>query len=195
LRQELMMPYRLVVPASSSEVPAWPGATRTVVSPVLGRAGRDGPVRAVVEVWGDPDTLRAIPDGYPVATGPGVPVPARHGERVVIAGEPEAGTAKLSYWITRRSELSVAEFDRYWREDHARIAVQIPHVLRYVQALREGDGRGHDGIAEMWWTDVPTQQEAMRSEQLAAAVADEARFIDHDHVMVLVSSWATGVAG
>ena len=40
---------------------------------------------------------------------------------------------KLIYCITRKPELSVEEFQRYWRETHAPIAARIPGVRRYVQ--------------------------------------------------------------
>jgi uncharacterized protein (TIGR02118 family) len=104
---------------------------------------------------------------------------------------------KLSFCLRRLPHLSRAEFQRYWREQHAPLVARHRDVLRiqrYVQ-LHSADGpandllrasRGgpeaYDGIAELWWRSEADLAEATASEAGRRAGAelleDERRFID-----------------
>jgi uncharacterized protein (TIGR02118 family) len=104
---------------------------------------------------------------------------------------------KLVYCLRRLPELSLEEFQRYWRENHAPLVARYAETLnirRYVQlhtrdhpvnqalrASRPGP-EPYDGIAELWWdsieemaagTATPAGREAARE-----LLADEKRFID-----------------
>lgn len=99
---------------------------------------------------------------------------------------------KLIYCISKKPELSVEEFQRYWRETHGPIAGRIPGLRRYVQChvVPETYARAnppYDGAAELWFDDVDTMREAMRSPEVAAAMEDEKNFIDHSRVASLVT--------
>ena len=100
---------------------------------------------------------------------------------------------KLIYCISKKPEMSVEEFQTYWRGTHAPIAAAIPGVRRYVQChtLPELYGRetppAFDGAAELWFDDLGAMRSAMRTPELAAAMEDEKNFIDHTRVASFVT--------
>jgi uncharacterized protein (TIGR02118 family) len=105
---------------------------------------------------------------------------------------------KLVFSIRRRPGMSREEFQRYWREEHARLVERHAEVLRirrYVQtharetaadeaisAARGSEPGEYDGVAELWWDSVEELLAASSSDegQIAAAalLEDERRFID-----------------
>ena len=105
---------------------------------------------------------------------------------------------KLVFSIRRVPGMTRDEFQRYWRNEHARLVERHAEVLRirrYVQThLRNTDAdvaisgaRGsepaqYDGMAELWWDSVEDLLAASSSEQGqiagAALLEDEKRFID-----------------
>jgi uncharacterized protein (TIGR02118 family) len=101
---------------------------------------------------------------------------------------------KALYLIRRKPEMSVADFHRYWREVHGAIAARIPGARRYVQShaldRTESDTRPYDGAAEMWFDDMAAIERALASEEYAAARADEARFIDLENTVMLMTEEA-----
>jgi uncharacterized protein (TIGR02118 family) len=100
---------------------------------------------------------------------------------------------KIIYVITRKSGMSVEEFQRYWRETHGPIAARIPGVRKYVQChtlpeLYDGErAPPYDGVAELWFDDLDAFRQASRSPEVAAAVEDERNFIDHSNVALIVT--------
>lgn len=100
---------------------------------------------------------------------------------------------KLLYLITRKPELTVEEFQRYWRETHAPIAARIPGLRRYVQChipttLYAGDTPpAYDGVAELWFDDFDALRSALASPEVAAAREDERNFIDHRRALAIVT--------
>ena len=101
---------------------------------------------------------------------------------------------KLIYCISKKPEMSVEEFQRYWREVHAPIAGAIPGVRRYVQShvvpQTYGGQRapGFDGAAELWFDDLDAMRAAMGTPEVAAAMEDEKNFIDHTRVASFVTT-------
>ena len=105
---------------------------------------------------------------------------------------------KLVFTIRRREGMTRDEFQRYWRNEHARLVEEHADVLRirrYVQthardtdaddalaAARGSEPRYYDGVAELWWDSVEDLVEASSSENGQAAanalLEDERRFID-----------------
>jgi uncharacterized protein (TIGR02118 family) len=104
---------------------------------------------------------------------------------------------KLVFCLRRLPELSLAEFQRYWREQHG------PLVRRHAAALRirrylqlhtlddplqdllraaRGGPEAFDGVAELWWESREDLEAVLRDPvgQRAAAelLEDERRFID-----------------
>jgi hypothetical protein len=105
---------------------------------------------------------------------------------------------RLTFVLRRKSGLSLAEFQRYWREVHgplvAKHAVTL-NILRYVQVHTLEDpvndqlarARGameppYDGVAELWWTNrealAATVGNAAGRAAAAELLEDEQRFID-----------------
>jgi hypothetical protein len=105
---------------------------------------------------------------------------------------------RLTFLLRRKPNLSLAEFQQYWRDHHgplvARHATTL-NILRYVQVHTVEDpineqlagARGrmeppYDGVAELWWT---TRDALVASFASAAGEAagrelleDEMKFID-----------------
>ena len=92
---------------------------------------------------------------------------------------------KMIYVFTRKPELSVEEFQRYWRETHAPIAARIPGVRRYVQChvlpeLYERENLPpYDGAAEVWFDDM----DAVRALAMARGQSEE----DYDKAVMSVT--------
>jgi uncharacterized protein (TIGR02118 family) len=104
---------------------------------------------------------------------------------------------KLVYCLRRRPDLSLEEFQRYWRETHGplvRSHAATLRIKRYVQthtlpgALTDAVRRSrdsaepYDGVAELWWDSAEDfAAGASTPEGRAAArelLEDERRFID-----------------
>jgi len=99
---------------------------------------------------------------------------------------------KLIYCISKKAELSVEEFQRYWHYTHAPIAAAIPGLRRYVQShvvpeLYARQVPSFDGAAELWFDDLDAMRAAMRSPEVQAALEDEKNFIDHGRVASFVT--------
>lgn len=100
---------------------------------------------------------------------------------------------KLIYCLRRRSELSLREFQEHWLEQHARFGRDNVLLRRYVQYHRLEDDpvltamaqasvtqvEPFDGVAISWWDDLASVRAGMASAEVAAALEDEAYFIDH----------------
>ena len=105
---------------------------------------------------------------------------------------------KLVFTLRRRDGMTRAEFQRYWREQHAPLVrrnAEALRIRRYVQthaldteldgviaAPRGSQSSYYDGVAELWWDSFEDIVAAMSSEagQVAGAelLEDESRFID-----------------
>lgn len=105
---------------------------------------------------------------------------------------------KFVMCITRHPDLSRAQFQDYWKNNHAPFFMQNAETMgakKYVQShtldtpLNEGlrSSRGmrteYDGVAEVWFESEEALVQAMSStagQKLSAALQeDEANFIDH----------------
>jgi hypothetical protein len=98
---------------------------------------------------------------------------------------------KLICFVKRNPSLSVEEFHRHWREDHARIIVDTPdfadRIVRYEQNHRlpadyeQGDDRGFDGVAIQWFESPDDFVAMISSDGYRDRVApDEAVLLDGD---------------
>jgi uncharacterized protein (TIGR02118 family) len=101
---------------------------------------------------------------------------------------------KLIYCISKKPEMSIEEFQRYWREVHAPIAAKIPGVRRYVQChvvpetYSGGTAPGFDGAAELWWDSMESMRAAFGTPEVQAALEDEKNFIDHTRVASFITA-------
>jgi uncharacterized protein (TIGR02118 family) len=105
---------------------------------------------------------------------------------------------KLVFTLRRREDMTRAEFQRYWREQHAPLLKRHADALqirRYVQVhardtdldeavagARGSEPRFYDGVAELWWDSLEELVAAFSSDAGQAAsrelLEDEQRFID-----------------
>ena len=105
---------------------------------------------------------------------------------------------RLVFALRRKPELSLNEFQDYWRRKHGPLVASFAedlNILRYVQTHTIDDGanaaaqkaRGnmephYDGVAELWWSTEAELEEATKTQAgkaaSAALLADEATFID-----------------
>lgn len=98
---------------------------------------------------------------------------------------------KLVYCITKKRGMSDHDFFHYWKDVHGPIGARIPNLRRLVQShrLNLSDDRvsDFDGIAELWFDDVPALLQARRSPEWKESNEDERNFIDHKRVAYFVS--------
>jgi uncharacterized protein (TIGR02118 family) len=103
---------------------------------------------------------------------------------------------KLVYCLRRKPEMSVEDFQRYWRDVHAPLVAERAELLgikRYVQAhtgmsevnavlqaRNGGSPEPYDGVAELWVESLAALASEDPAVQQAAAdlLADEGNFID-----------------
>ena len=105
---------------------------------------------------------------------------------------------RLIFVLRRKPEMSLAEYQQYWRETHGPLVAKHATALnihRYIQLHTLDDpvndqlagDRGsmepiYDGVAELWWTNREALVSAAGTPAGQAAlqelVEDEARFID-----------------
>jgi len=105
---------------------------------------------------------------------------------------------RLVFLVRRRPDLSLEEFQQYWRHEHGPLVAYHQArlgIVRYTQTHRIGDpadermaaARGgmeqpYDGVAELWFPSEAALVEAGRTEGGKRAgkdlLADEGRFID-----------------
>jgi uncharacterized protein (TIGR02118 family) len=101
-------------------------------------------------------------------------------------------TVKLVAFFRRRTGVSVGDFQRHWRTQHAQLVIRQAGLRRYVQnhALesayrkREPD---YDGVAEAWFDDVDAMRALAQSAEYAAVRADERCFIDAKSMGVVLT--------
>lgn len=104
-------------------------------------------------------------------------------EHVVRDERPPAGSVKSIAFLRRREDLTVEEFQRYWRERHGPVAATIPGLLRYTQdhvrlsSYAGGRSPVYDGIAITWFASTDAMRAAARSPEYARTRADEANFL------------------
>ena len=119
---------------------------------------------------------------------------------------------KLITCVRRLPHLSVDEFDRHWREQHAPLIQAESKTLkirRYIQnsplpdpalqeAIRAGRAAGvadFDGCAGLWWDSREDSLAARTTPEGALALArvleDERRFVDLEHSRLWFASERT----
>lgn len=85
--------------------------------------------------------------------------------------------------VTRKPGMPVEEFQRYWREVHAPLALQVPGLRRYIQShtlLETYDAPNppvYDGIVETWWDSVEASERARKTPEREAVDADQPNFM------------------
>lgn len=77
--------------------------------------------------------------------------------------------------LTRRSDMSHADFTQWWLTEHAPMARQLPGVreIRFNDVI---EGEGIDGVTELWFDDRASFDAAYASD-IGKAVAQDS--LDH----------------
>lgn len=182
-----------------------PGIRRYVQSHTLPSiyAKREPVYDGIAEVWADDlDALRAMvraPHYQVVKDDEAVFIDgASMGglvtqEHVIKDGPVPAGAIKSIEFVSRRADLSVEAFSRYWREVHGPIAAAIPVLRRYVQshALPETYARRpppYDGIAVTWFDSTDAMRHSATTPEYARTRADEPNFIAPGDVPTILTT-------
>lgn len=97
--------------------------------------------------------------------------------------------------IGKKAGMSSEEFHRYWRDDHAPLALKMKTLRRYVQSHRSThqfpgfESCRYDGAAEIWYDDLETLFSLSSDpDYVNNAQADEPNFIDPDSVSFLATN-------
>jgi len=100
-------------------------------------------------------------------------------EHLIKRGAPHPEGVKNIELVTRRRDLPVDEFHRYWREHHGPLAARIAPILRYVQSHSIDDPatRSYDGIASTWFVDTDAMRESATTEEYRQTREDEDNFV------------------
>lgn len=172
-----------------------PGVRRYVQSHTLASSyGKGEPVYdGIAEVWADDtDALRAMtrsPDNAKVQADEAQFIDrATMGflvteEQVVVDGAVTPDAVKALEFLSRKAGTSVDEFQRNWRDGHAKILKGIPGLRRCVlsatrrAAYEAGRTPAHDGVTSLWFDSSDALRAAASSPDYRAAVTDRERFL------------------
>jgi uncharacterized protein (TIGR02118 family) len=108
-------------------------------------------------------------------------------EHVIIPGpkiEQDTSVVKLMTFFHRKPGMPLEEFYDYWLNVHALLVHRTPGLIRYVQnhVLPETVNKLKpifDGVAELWWPDMASFQNAMNSPELTKEqLKDSVNFTD-----------------
>jgi uncharacterized protein (TIGR02118 family) len=97
-------------------------------------------------------------------------------------GVPGAAVKNVEF-VTRRPDMEIGEFQRYWREVHGPLGASIPMVRRYVQshtrraAYERGRAPAYDGVAITWFDDTKAMRASAATPEYARVRADEPNFL------------------
>jgi len=89
---------------------------------------------------------------------------------------------KFMVVLYRRPDVSLERFRAVLREEHARMAEEIPGLRRYVQNHVEDDPDrphpGWDAVVELYWDDWTSMESAWQTPQGRAATDHLKEFVD-----------------
>lgn len=100
---------------------------------------------------------------------------------------------KVIAFFKRKAGVSVADFQRHWRTQHAELVVRLPGLRRYVQNHTNASGYrkkepDFDGVAEAWFDDTDALRVSGSSPGYARVKEDEANFIAADSLRSLITN-------
>jgi len=105
-------------------------------------------------------------------------------ENVVVAGPPIAKNQTLIkglFLVKRKTGMSVAEFQDYWRTKHAPLVPRTPHLVRYVQChtlpetYESEYPPEYEGVAELWWPSLDMFIESWASPEMQVEQLNDAK--------------------
>lgn len=114
-------------------------------------------------------------------------------EHVIKDGPAPPDGVKAITFLKRRPEMSVPDFQTYWREVHGPIAAQIPVLKRYVQShtrlggYRNGRTPLYDGLAIAWFDSTDAMRVSATTEEYARTRADEPNFLSVEDMAFIIA--------
>lgn len=101
---------------------------------------------------------------------------------------------KLCILVTRKSDHSLEEFNKHWKDIHGPLFASQPEVKQYVRKYIQVQSTGssldqfpvasYDGIAEIWFDQMQDIEKVFGTENYFKTIApDEAEFIDRDKIL------------
>ena len=182
-----------------------PGIRRYVQSHALPSGYRKGELDwdGVAEIWfDDTGAMRALRETPAYAAVQGDEAEfidrSRMGmiiteEHVIKDGAVSPNGVKSIEFLTRRPDLSVDAFQKYWKEVHGPLGASIPPVRRYVQshtrrsAYEGGRAPAYDGVAVTWFDDTQAMRVSATTPEYAHTRADEPNFIAPGRIPVIIT--------
>ena len=108
--------------------------------------------------------------------------------RVVEPTDPEASMIKIVYLVTKRSELSDAQFVEHWTTTHAALAQHMPGLRAYSINLPSPEQRGRrplDGYAMLKFDDWAAAKAAWQTAAGKATAQDGTRFMASARALIV----------
>ncbi|MFC1825427.1 EthD family reductase [Thermodesulfobacteriota bacterium] len=104
-------------------------------------------------------------------------------EHVIIGNPVPPGSVKLIAFLNRKAGLTLAAFQKYWREIHGPMGSTIPGVRRYLQCHTLTNTPEcaqtpmYDGVSMEWYENTAAMNEALKTPAFDRIIADEANFL------------------
>jgi uncharacterized protein (TIGR02118 family) len=97
---------------------------------------------------------------------------------------------KMMLLLYKRTDLTADEFNRYWRESHQPLLLQLPGLKKLVlnQVRRDSDipESACDGISEAWYDSPDAVFASLASPAGQAVAADSPNFLDLSKLQILM---------
>jgi uncharacterized protein (TIGR02118 family) len=152
-----------------------PGLRQYIISPAA--EAQDGPFDGMAELWFDDlaaaDAAFASPAGQAARADADAHVARR--ERLnltehTIIDHPTPPPFKYTAGLKRRADMSREAFAHWWLERHVPYVKQFPALRKYrVSLVESGPETVVDGLAEVWFDDMPTLRRVTASEVVKVA--------------------------
>ncbi len=86
---------------------------------------------------------------------------------------------KVTFFSTRKADMTQQEFMTYAIEQHAPLVMKIPNLRGYVSNFADPDYKNptYDAIVELWFDSEEDFQQALQSTEGSAAIEDQKNFL------------------
>ncbi|HKA54070.1 MAG TPA: EthD domain-containing protein [Candidatus Binatia bacterium] len=105
-------------------------------------------------------------------------------DHVILDGPQTSQLVKTIFQLKRKPGMSLADFRKYWIDDHGPIVCQLPGLRRYVQCHTVDAAYSYaepkwDGVAQLWVDDLAALQKMLDSREFKEeSWPDGAKFLD-----------------
>lgn len=88
---------------------------------------------------------------------------------------------KLAITLRRGDDWTFEEFKRYYTEEHAPLAADLPNLERYTVSFpADPESASYDALAELYFPDAEAMAESFETEVGREVTADAETFADMD---------------